>query len=158
MPKAVEQFFYHTQMALCDLLHPQASPARANLVMPLYCNVDVPSDSGVINCSEWNVSSLPLPDDPISLQNFSSTRSVSPLSPAFQSLNPYTGRFLLTDEQYEAFVSGLYYVVLYRENDADAGIPHPFHANSTLGMTKILRVCIDPTHPPRATYTHMQGM
>ena len=71
----------------------------------------------MFNCSDWATASLPLPGDPTTIDNFTATASVDPDSIAYQSVNPLTGRLLLTPEEYGALAGGLLYVVMYREND-----------------------------------------
>ena len=82
----------------------EGEPTRANLVAPLYCNIDVPwspaPNVSVLDCGEWPNVSLPLSGAPTTVANFSSTNSVDPASVAYQSLNPLTGRLLLTHAEY----------------------------------------------------------
>ena len=86
-------------------------PGRDNLVAMMYCNADAPTPGGgggVVDCGEWGARDLPLDASrPTTLANFSSTRSVSPRSIAYQSLQPLTGGFLLTPKEYEEFDQGM---------------------------------------------------
>ena len=76
----------------------------------------------VLDCAEWRIRDLPLDGAPTTLLNFTSTRSTLPASVPYQTLNPLSGRILLTATEYESLTAGTVYAVMYLETDSAADV------------------------------------
>ena len=74
----------------------------------------------VLNCSEWTTADLPLDGSPTTLDNFTSTLTVTSTSVAYQAINPLRGTILLTTEEYEELDGEELYAIMYMEDDATA--------------------------------------
>ena len=95
-------------------------PEAANLILPLYCNADVPAPSSAspVNCSAYTVSSVA---DVYGsgtawwTSTFQSTRTIDPRSSDYEYLSPIHGHIRLTQFQYEIFQSESSYVIMYMQ-------------------------------------------
>ena len=100
-------------------------PTRSTLVAPLYCNTDAvgatpDGDAMVLNCSEWTTADLPLDSSPTTVDNFTSTRTVTPGSVAYQAINPLRGTILLDTAEYAELDGEELYAIMYMEDDGTA--------------------------------------
>ena len=133
-------WFAPDRMVQAIALHWEALlPSPGNLILPVYCNADVPLPSATspVNCSLYETSTVA--DVYGSGQNFSrgtfkAVRTIDPRSTDFELLNPLSGTFTLTTAEYEIFQSESSYVIMYMQDDD--------------GPYGRIRGKIDPHHQP----------
>ena len=95
-------------------------PTPVNLLIPLYCNSDVPApfSDTPINCSQYDVSSVAQVYGSGTewwTNTFKSTRTIDPRSSDYEYLSPIRGKIRLEQLQYEIFQSESAYVIMYMQ-------------------------------------------
>ena len=99
-------------------------PSRGNLIVPLYCNADVPvraDQRTILDCARWPISDVAAVyanKTPMATHDFRSSRTISPASTDYHWLCPLNGRLLLTQAEYHRLASGSAYVIMYTQADS----------------------------------------